>query len=406
MTSLEKRKKAFIAWSIIILFILLISSYLNSTLFDTSDKISSILPEVNGIQECIDLIKEKDSLNINAVDSLLLNAKYQKEKVFTDSTIFIKQTQQIKQNSKKQTGNTISKLVERIETKVDRYEAEKEDSNKNEWWKIIFSWQFVVIYTIVALVYFNTSISDFYGLFGKVKSINILGNSIEFGEEAKVNTEFSIKQYRKRIKEMFSYQIQKEQLNDKIRYVVDELRTQLIQTKNDGKSDEEKIPNANIRCTIHIKDILFQETLYQLLDYYPITKSGGSGRIKSIRFGIIGLAWRMEESKIRGNIDNSQNQLIRDWGLDKSESTSDSNTKSFAAIVLKANDGTRLGVIYFDSTVGNLFGDLTHNDLKSEAEMFENMVIEKCKEKGIFQSLLNIQKNFADKFLQIDIYEK
>ena len=53
-------------------------------------------------------------------------------------------------------------------------------------------------------------------------------------------------------------------------------------------------PNAGYRATVHIPDVLFSDTLYQLLDYWP--KGKGGGRRFSARFGILGLAWRLEES--------------------------------------------------------------------------------------------------------------
>jgi hypothetical protein len=56
-----------------------------------------------------------------------------------------------------------------------------------------------------------------------------------------------------------------------------------------------------IRGTIHVPDIIFKEYLYQLTKYYVLTENGsrveGSpGRRFSMRFGIIGRAWRLKES--------------------------------------------------------------------------------------------------------------
>lgn len=394
----EKKRISFIKWSIFFLIALLISSFIFNIKSDLKD-ISSIQPELNALKECVTSQVEIDKKSMSLINSIEKNVKYINGKTIIDSSIFNTDIRNLTQNLKGTNDKTINDLILKIETKLIKYEGKTTKTDQKDWWEIIFSWPFIVIYLIIALIYFNFNLGNIQGVFGRVKSLNILGNEIEFGEEVKINTELSIKNYRLKIKEIFSYQIQKEQLNDKLRYLVEDIKEYLASTKGISKSE------IVLRCTIHIQDILFQETLYQLLDYYPNTSNGGSGRIKSIRFGIIGLSWRTEKSKIKGNINSSQNDLIKDWGLDITETTSDSNIKSYAAILLKSGVGTRLGIVYLDSKVENLFGDFNVDQYNVEAENFEKFVCEKCKEKSIVKSLTDIQENVADKFLQIRIYE-
>jgi hypothetical protein len=398
----EKKKIRFIVWSIPILLILFILSNLLPHFDIGHNTISSIQPEVNALKDCNNLnaTSYNNSINIiHRIDSVAKKKNSKIQKSSKDSTFIVDNLSAIRKELQNSNTKSITDLITKIETKSNAYAEKYNNETKKEWEISIFDWPLIVIYLIITLVYFNFNLKDIQSIFGKVKSVNIFGNEIAFSEEVKINTELSIKQYRNQIKETFSYQIQKEQLNDKLRYFVDEVRTYLA-VKNDLRDKS----NVNLRCTIHIQDILFNETLYQLLDYYPIS-TGGSGRIKSIRFGIIGLAWRTEESKILGWVDNNKDQLIKDWGLDISETTSDSKTKSFAAITIKSEEGTRLGVIYFDSKQENLFGDQTKPIAQDKADEFEAFVKNRCSEKSILKSLTNIQNSLSDKFLQIRIYE-
>jgi hypothetical protein len=206
--------------------------------------------------------------------------------------------------------------------------------NENDWIKIFLSWPLLIIYFGLTLIYFDFNFRNLQSLFGSVKSISILGNEVEFSAEVKMNTELLIRQYRQQINELFSYQIQKENGMEKLRNIASDIQDFLDESKNKKKENK-----YNFRCTIHVPDILFQETLYQMFDYLPKEKTGGKGRIRSSRFGIIGLTWRTEVSKILGNINNDSNTLIEKWGMDKFESTSSSEIKSFAAIILKDKNG-------------------------------------------------------------------
>jgi hypothetical protein len=106
--------------------------------------------------------------------------------------------------------------------------------------------------------------------------------------------------------------------------------------------------DADYRATLHVEDALFAETLYQLIDYYP--RGGGRGRTFSMRFGIIGRAWRTGESRQADLVDLDQQVLVDTWAMTSSEAMDAGHgRKSFAAIILKAPTGIPVGVIYLDS---------------------------------------------------------
>jgi ubiquinone/menaquinone biosynthesis C-methylase UbiE len=107
----------------------------------------------------------------------------------------------------------------------------------------------------------------------------------------------------------------------------------------------------HFRCAIHVPHILFTDTLYQLLDYYPKQKRGGAGRRFSTRFGIIGRAWRLYEHQGEGTAAHSKEDLVREWGMTDEEAETHSRQRpAYICAVLKEPRGLPLGVLFLDST--------------------------------------------------------
>lgn len=105
------------------------------------------------------------------------------------------------------------------------------------------------------------------------------------------------------------------------------------------------------RATLHVSDVVYGDTLYQLLDYFP--RGGGHGRRKSIRFGIIGLAFRSEHDQIEPDLQNSAVDLIRVWGMTGHEAAyASGDREAFACFVLRAPGNIQspvLGLLYVDA---------------------------------------------------------
>ncbi len=111
------------------------------------------------------------------------------------------------------------------------------------------------------------------------------------------------------------------------------------------------------RCTIYVPDVLFTEGLYQLIDYYP-KGDGKNGRTFSTRFGIIGMAWRLNESQLNGNVDTSHEELVKDWGMTRGEVEKVTrDRKSVACIILRDGRGHKVGAVYVDSRAAGAFDD-------------------------------------------------
>lgn len=130
-----------------------------------------------------------------------------------------------------------------------------------------------------------------------------------------------------------------------------------------------KLPNGdmpkNFRCTIHIEDFLLKDLLYQLVDYYPAGE-GTAGRVLSMRYGVVGKAYRSGLPQIRGNLlpsakqtTLSESEIIKtialEWGLTIREARNVMKYPSYCAVPLE-HEGRRVGVFYMDSTDVNAFG--------------------------------------------------
>lgn len=115
---------------------------------------------------------------------------------------------------------------------------------------------------------------------------------------------------------------------------------------------------AGMRATIHVRDIVFRDYLYQLVDYYPL--GGGAHRRFSQRYGIIGRSWRSGKSHGTGNAFGelaSTETLIEQWGMTRDETHGILNTRPSCLSVLLRVDSVPVGLLYVDSTARDAFGN-------------------------------------------------
>ena len=121
----------------------------------------------------------------------------------------------------------------------------------------------------------------------------------------------------------------------------------------------------NLRATIHVSDIVFENYFYQITDYFPDQGSGWPvGRRFSQRFGIIGRAWRLNKSMGRGDAvassENAITHLIERWGMtyeEASRSHSRQNPADLCVILRSEDEGNlQIGLLFIDSTSVNAFG--------------------------------------------------
>lgn len=134
----------------------------------------------------------------------------------------------------------------------------------------------------------------------------------------------------------------------------------------DGEREAEKF-----RATVHVEDALVRNALYQLVDYWPSGK--GAGRRFSVRFGILGRAWRLGYSLYASDVPVSEDRggrqrmkdvdgekaLIEQWGMTRAQArTAATGQRSFVCIVLH-DEGQRVGILYMDAQPARAFdGDI------------------------------------------------
>ena len=163
------------------------------------------------------------------------------------------------------------------------------------------------------------------------KSIKMFGSEFtlneELSDEIGKDAEEAFEYYRKQVNREYDRFVEMYDIRQKLESVIKskEVISALGKNIKDFKGIKD-IPG--FRCTIHVPDILFRDTIYQLLDYYPSGR--GVSRTWSARFGIIGRAWRLRKSQTQGNVPTENNELIVEWGMTQEEADkSGKGRKSF-----------------------------------------------------------------------------
>ena len=173
----------------------------------------------------------------------------------------------------------------------------------------------------------------------------------------------------------------------------------------------EQAARPECRITIHVPDIVFDQYLYQLTKYYRRTEAGirvegKPGGRYSMRFGIIGRVWRLQESVGVGNalptstaiaagtagraavraadaqpqparprLDPATRELIKDWGMFKDEAEAGARGHPAYLCVILWNNGLPEGLLFIDSPIQNAFGnDATALDVAKTIEQDQRVL--------------------------------
>jgi hypothetical protein len=123
--------------------------------------------------------------------------------------------------------------------------------------------------------------------------------------------------------------------------------------------------DRKFRCTIHVKDMLFENSLYQLIDYLPskwtVGEKGGRGRAWSARFGLMGRCWRLEESNEHTGLKGTRD-LIEDWGMTGKEAEA-ASPQTICCVLIRARNQSPLALFYLDAEGLDAFGDSANMQL-------------------------------------------
>jgi hypothetical protein len=237
-------------------------------------------------------------------------------------------------------------------------------------------------------------------LFRPFKSVKLFSAELVLKEshEAKAQAEETIGIYHHQVKSEFDLWIQRRAVKEKLRLAIEEI----LPVINDARrTDSQSADLSNYRCTVHVRDLLFEESLYQLLDYYPA--QGGRGRTWSYRFGIIGKVWRSGKSLYAPEVPTDVQKLILDWGMTSDEAVRAGHERqSFLCVILK-HENIPVGLLYMDSKEKNAFGD---HDYRSNGFTLLEIVAKVCEEQGLTATLNKIDEELRGRAPMIEIYQK
>jgi len=205
----------------------------------------------------------------------------------------------------------------------------------------------LAVLAVLAWVTFSTAARPVLGiLFGRVRRISAFGVEFDLSQAAAIRTRTNVEagfdELRSKLKRQFDALIDSEGLNNKLLDIAENVVRPHLMPK----------AARTYRCTIHIHDVLFEDALYQLLDYYP--SGGGRGRTRSVRFGIIGRCARLNQPDMQADVTTNAEKLVEAWAMTTAEAAVvGSDRRSFAAIPLFDEYRQFLGIFYVDAVPHN-----------------------------------------------------
>jgi hypothetical protein len=173
------------------------------------------------------------------------------------------------------------------------------------------------------------------------------------GAAVKNTQEEVIRGYRQQVITQYDLAATQTQISDTVERIIEE--------RIEPFFGAHKLKRPDFRCTIHVRDILFQSSLYQLIDYLPRKWSAMGkvtrGRAWSVRYGLMGRCWRLEKSEMEGSVPTSEVELIEKWGLTKNEAGGASKKQTMLCHLILSESQNPLAIFYLDAEPHDAFGD-------------------------------------------------
>ena len=158
--------------------------------------------------------------------------------------------------------------------------------------------------------------------------------------------------------------------------------------------------SSSFRCTVHVRDILFENSIYQLIDYLPMSGKAKRkrGRAWSVRYGMIGRTWRLEENYFEGSIPKDVTQLMKEWGMTQKEAKQASGRQTVFCHLIRASNQNPLAIFYLDAEQENAFGD------KQQMEALDTLVDEAIKAYALREALEKVWEQVRNSAPLIEIH--
>ena len=235
-------------------------------------------------------------------------------------------------------------------------------------------------------------------LLSPFKSVKLFGTEFVLSEETKERVEETFERYRTQVVREYDAWVQKKTIEERLKVVMPEVIRLINEAR--GKLNPPKGHLGAYRCTIHVPDLLFAETFYQLLDYYPGRPGGETrGRIRSIRFGIIGKAWRLGESQVVGTVPTNTVDSVSNWGMTTEEAAVAAQDRQSFLCVLLRHQKVGVGLLYMDAKEAHEFGEDNKKDLLDAIEKI-------CGDDGLTEALGAIDNDLRGRGPLIRIYKR
>lgn len=227
-------------------------------------------------------------------------------------------------------------------------------------------WPLVTLVGVFLLLSKAGEMGGLAGLIGRVQSIK-LGSNAEFVFQPNAAPEVGksaneiFDQYRDRANRTFAELAKQYDLSKRVeRVAVDHVKglveygvkAKMPHLTGAALTQEVGARFGSLRFTVHMKDILFEDTLTQVVDYYPPTP--GAGRCWSVRYGFIGFTWRSKKSQSMSSVSTNEDNLLREWGMTRDEIRNFVKPKKSLTAIAIGSDPAAL--FYMDSDIQNVFG--------------------------------------------------
>lgn len=220
---------------------------------------------------------------------------------------------------------------------------------------LALAWPIVIAILILYIFNSKSALEVLKHIGSLVSNVKVPGGlEIAFagGAAVKNTQEEVIKGYRQQVITQYDLAATQTQISDTVERIIKERVTPFL---------KERELDTEFRCTIHVRDILFQNSLYQLIDYLPKKwmRSGKitRGRAWSVRYGLIGRCWRLEQNQTEGTIPTVEEKLIEQWGLTKNEASGSSGKQTMLCYLIRSQNQSPLAIFYLDAEEANAFGD-------------------------------------------------
>lgn len=217
-----------------------------------------------------------------------------------------------------------------------------------------------------------------------------------------------------------------EQLTASIRSYRENLSGQIVKKVADNKLQSKlgslneaikellpgKVFPEGYRCTVHVRDPMFEDEFYQLLEYFTAkgNSEGDAGRTRPIGYGIIGRVWRSGLNDIRGELFPPGSSTLTDvqrisleWGMSLEDAEKASRHRSYLCCLIQ-HQGEKVGILYADATEEHSF--YASGASADQVKALLSSIVSKVENGGLARPLHDLETELAKVSPKIKIGER